>query len=1008
MAKLTEKQIEFLKKHNLWNVGKDKSNLNLIKESQFKDFDSRREKLLAELARLPPEQRQPFEQKLQAADEKAKKQDFRGAYHDLKQVKQDARRDANGYVDSLALQDVQKQLVFLGNEAKNIVVRRQQLIAGQNQVLSQLAKEPKAASFNSLAEASAFRRDFKETEVALRSQVTGLNKISGEITGYLGQAGIAKRFEEINHQIDVLEKEKGADVSALKVQSAQEYAKFTDQGNLLTAGDVGSAFQQFSQDFDARIKDYKDIGKFQTRDPGAEKISDQTVGCAGQKAPQGGDKVEQSLSALLRELSGGPGEGDFDKVVSELKAVETQLAKQGNSEEVKQQIALRKKRAVEALELLDKRDAKRFADAELGSLLDTMSDQGELKKTQEQPKRAQPLATFDADTVLSDLNLPANLKKAKAADIQQVRQQVKAKMEQLLDGELRKPNSDLVFDLGLKTKEQFVQQLAGELEIDLKNKKCSQAEKDLVDQMAEQMLATVKEKFPNKAGAGKMKFTNKFDKESDAPTEFQLGNTKYTNPKYLSSGGIGDVLRYEEKDSDPKKYMVLKSLKKADKRDDMVRELKMHRQANGGEQGHGHPNVADMKGAIQGPAGELFMAVDYAEGGDLKDLGTGMVQAMETGALSEEARQVLTQHLLRQAVLGMKQVQDSNMTHHDIKGQNFLIGGDGKVKVADFGSAQVGDDEGKVSTGTFEFTGGFQAPEVNREAPITGKADTYTLGVMLNNLASPIQGEDAIASTFTSSWEFKSKQGVTALDKLKNAMLSKKPEERPTLEAVMQTSYMTDSTANYEPEKIDNLMKATMAYNKNVAGKTRDDMERILRLQGLIVEANKDKQGANPEDAAKLDKEIAKHSDEIKQCRAKIDKVLAQDDVKPHVAALEKANRELTGRGAEGEKLDVSKLKFKDEYEKIAQTYRISPNNKLVQTLIQALTAVDQAGDAVTKKQLAEAARKEAKTVASQMTEIAKSAGEETKMKASQLGTDLRKLVQALEEAFDLPKAATA
>ena len=62
----------------------------------------------------------------------------------------------------------------------------------------------------------------------------------------------------------------------------------------------------------------------------------------------------------------------------------------------------------------------------------------------------------------------------------------------------------------------------------------------------------------------------------------------------------------------------------------------------------------------------------------------------------------------------------------------------------------------------------------------------------------------------------------------------------------------------------------------------------------------------------------------------------------------------------------------------------------------------------MTKKQLAEAARKEAKTVASQMTEIAKSAGEETKMKASQLGTDLRKLVQALEEAFDLPKAATA
>jgi serine/threonine protein kinase/uncharacterized protein YnzC (UPF0291/DUF896 family) len=590
------------------------------------------------------------------------------------------------------------------------------------------------------------------------------------------------------------------------------------------------------------------------------------------------------------------------------------------------------------------------------------------------------------------------LKKAKASDIQQVRQQVKAKMEQLLDQELRKPNSDLVFDLGLKTKEQFVQQLAAELEIDLKNKKCSQAEKDLVNQMAEQMVATVKEKFPNKAGAGKMKFTNKFKEESDAPTEFQLGNTKYTNPKYLSSGGLGDVLRYEEKDSDPKKYMVLKSLKKADKRDDMVRELKMHRQANGGETGTGSPNVVDMKGAIQGQNGELFMAVDYAEGGDLKDLGTGMTQAMQTGALSEEARQVLTQHLLRQAVLGMKQVQDSNMTHHDIKGQNFLIGGDGKVKVADFGSAQVADDQGEVPSDNFEFTAGFQAPDLRNDR-ITGKADTYTLGVMLNNLSSPIQGEDAIASKWTSDWEFKSKQGVTALDKLKNGMLSKKPEERPTLEAVMQTSYMTDSSANYEPEKIDNLMKATMDYNKNVAGKTRDDMERILRLQGLIVHANKQKQGATPEDAANLDQEIAKHSDEIKQCRAKIDKVLAQDDVKPYVAALQKANNELTGRGAEGEKLDVSKLKFKEEYEKIAQTYRLSPNNRLVQTLIQALTAVDQAGDAVTKKKLAEKAQQEAGKVAKQMTEIAKSASEETKLQASRLGTDLRKLEQALEKA---------
>jgi pyruvate/2-oxoglutarate dehydrogenase complex dihydrolipoamide dehydrogenase (E3) component len=176
--------------------------------------------------------------------------------------------------------------------------------------------------------------------------------------------------------------------------------------------------------------------------------------------------------------------------------------------------------------------------------------------------------------------------------------------------------------------------------------------------------------------------------------------------------------------------------------------------------------------------------------------------------------------------------------------------------------------------------------------------------------------------------------------------------------------------------------------------------------QGEIVSLEREKKGATPQKMQELEGKIVKLRAEIKKSQENIDKILAQEDIKPHVEALQKANAELTGRGAEGEKLDVTKLKFKDEYLKIAQTYRISANNRMVQTLIQNLTAVDQAGDAVTKKQLAETARDEAKTVATKMTEIAKSAPEETKLKASQLGSDLRKLVQALEQAFDLPKAA--
>jgi serine/threonine protein kinase len=998
VAKLTEKQIEFLKKHKMWNAAKDKSSLSSSKESQFKDFDRRKEKLLAELSRLSEDQRQVFESKLRVADGKARKQDFKGAYEDLKEVKKDARRAANGYVDSLSLRDVESQLAALGNEARNVTVRVQQLRAGQDSVLGLLAKEPKASASKTLAEASEFRRDFKNTEVSLRSQVTGLTNICGEISGYLDGAKINKRFDDINHQLELLQNEKGLKVSDVKIRSGLEYAKFMDKGKLLTSSGIKSEFSAFSAEFDARIKDHKDLGKFQQREPGAEKISDETVARPGMTAPGKRDAVDQALSALLREIAGGPGEGEFDKVVSELKAVEAQLGKQGNSEDVKKQIAVRKKRAVDALKLLDQREAMRFKDAELNFLLDGMGDQGTITKTQEQPKRVQRLAAFDADSIVSDLALPADLKKAKPGEIQQVAQQVKVKMEQFLAQELLKPDSDLVFDLGLKTKRDFVAQIAADLQIDLKSKACTQAEKDMVNQMAEQMLATVQEKYPNKASAATATVGKKGEKQVTVPVEFALGNKKFTKPQYLTSGGLGDILRYEEDGTDPPEYIILKSLKQKDKRQDMVHELKMHRQANGGEQAQGanpNPNVVGMKGAVTGPDGGLYMAVEFAGGGDVDGLSLGMAQAAQSGALSPEARQVLSQHVLRQAMAGMKQVQDSNMTHHDIKELNYLIDSDGTVKVADFGSAQWGDDKGEVAGAGFDTTPNYEAPEVSvRDANtrITGKADTFSLGVMLNNLSSPVGGYDKFGQ------DKKVGQAVTAVDKLKNAMLDDDPSKRPTLEAVMQTAYMTDASANYPPEKIDDLMKAVLAYTKNVASKTKKDMNLLVQEQGFLASKEKEKEGATPAEVKELDKVIAKSREDMKKFQANIDKILADVDVKPHVEALEKANRALTGRGAEAEQIDVFKLSFMDEYQKIAKTYGLKADNKLVQPLLKALTAVDQAGDLTIKKMLADTAHLEAERIAKQMTDIAKAAPtDKAKAQASQLGVDFRKLDQALK-----------
>jgi serine/threonine protein kinase len=986
MAKLTEKQIAFLKKHNMWNGDRNKSTLGMFEEGQFKDFFRRKEKIEAELSRLPDaKKKKELTGKLQAAEEKAKNKNFKQAYQDLKEVKIEARREANGYADSLSVEDLGGQVDewgLNGETLQGLVVR---LNTGMKNVRDQLSREQKASDFGSLGEAAEFLRDFKQTEVTLRSAVTGLKSVCADVTNSLKQSDPGKQLADFGHQLSILGKEHGADVTDIQRRVESAHVKYIHQGTTLSATEVQQKFDQFVNEIDAGIRQHKDVSKFQSREPAGEQIGDDTL----MRNPTAWDDNPTELDKLLADLAKGNSKSEFDNVMGEIKDVETALKdeKAKNSPEFQKALKLRREKALKAMALLDRRDAKRFAKTEEQFVFNSLGDDDSLTQTKDGPKRVQRLKTFDADGIVSDLTLPPNLKKLKKEDIQTVRQEVKAKMEELLTEELKKDDSDVVFDLGLKTKEDFLLELAKAMGID--QKRCSKEEKDLLSQMAEQMVATVREKYPNKAGDGKVTFKNKDGNDTEVPTEVTIGGKKYTNPKYLTSGGVGDVLRYQEDGSNPPKYTVLKTLKDPTKRGDMVLELKLHRQANGGEEGDNSPYVVEMKGAVQGPDGEIYMAMEYADGGDLNDMGYSLAQAAQAGNISEEARNVLMQHMLREAVTGMKQVQDNNMTHHDIKGMNYLIGSDGKVKVADFGSGQVGDDQGEVPANAPHMitTQAYKAPELGGPGKVTGKADTYSLGVMLGKLSKSSQGHGPSGE--------RGDEPVTALVKLQKAMTDPDPTKRPTLEAVLQTSYMSDFEANYDQEKIDNLVKAVMAYNQHVGNKAKKELRLVVFHQGELDALLKKKRNAtSPKEHEEIDKKIDAKLLELKELQDKIDTLLAEEDSKPYLEALQKANKDLV-RANGGPKRDVTKIKFKEEYEAIAKASGIPANAKL----LQALTAVDQADDPETKTQLAEVAEKEAEELAKQMSAIAKSPpNEKAKLVASKLGTDLRKLKQALQE----------
>ena len=243
----------------------------------------------------------------------------------------------------------------------------------------------------------------------------------------------------------------------------------------------------------------------------------------------------------------------------------------------------------------------------------------------------------------------------------------------------------------------------------------------------------------------------------------------------------------------------------------------------------------------------------------------------------------MNQYFFKQAVSGMKHVQEQNMTHHDIKDMNYLVSEDGTVKVADFGSAQASKEKsGKVKGRGFPTTPVYEAPEVGQQT-ITGKADTYTLGTMLDAMTGQAQGS---GKRFKGEFE-QSDKAVTALDRLKNAMLDPDPDKRPTLEAVEFSAYLDDANQNHPDEQIQELIQATMAYSNKVGSEILELQKNVNYNRGFILKDEKSKKGMSRKEIVKVDERIARCKQEMAASEKKIEEINNRDDVKPLLGKLQ-------------------------------------------------------------------------------------------------------------------------
>jgi serine/threonine protein kinase/WD40 repeat protein len=139
-----------------------------------------------------------------------------------------------------------------------------------------------------------------------------------------------------------------------------------------------------------------------------------------------------------------------------------------------------------------------------------------------------------------------------------------------------------------------------------------------------------------------------------------------------------------------------------------------------------HENVVQVYAVEENPLPYLVM--EFVDGQTLKDRMDG------TGPL--ELAEVL--HLGRQMAAGLAAAHEKGLIHRDIKPANILIesGSEQKVKITDFGLARAADDASMTRSGVISGTPMFMAPEQAQGLPLDHRADLFSLGSVLYQMAS--------------------------------------------------------------------------------------------------------------------------------------------------------------------------------------------------------------------------------------------------------------------------------
>ncbi len=150
-----------------------------------------------------------------------------------------------------------------------------------------------------------------------------------------------------------------------------------------------------------------------------------------------------------------------------------------------------------------------------------------------------------------------------------------------------------------------------------------------------------------------------------------------------------------------------------------------------------HPNIVKVYDVSFGDRIQ-YIVMEYIDGITLKEyIGQQKVIPWKEAV-----------HFTVQILQALQHAHEKGIVHRDVKPQNIMLLQDGTIKVTDFGIARFSNNETRTMTSKTIGSVHYIAPEQARGGATDGKADIYSVGVMLYEMLTgqlPFEADNAVS-----------------------------------------------------------------------------------------------------------------------------------------------------------------------------------------------------------------------------------------------------------------------